>query len=445
MPCSTLIDPVCALHHAASGITHAVSGVANSVTGDLLSVLADGIRSAVAWIFTSLTTWWLKLPSPDLAHEAAIGSMRQWLLPITAAVAITGMITSAARMVLTRRPNPLLDVGSGLVVIAAAGTLGVLVPSLLMQAGDSWSGWVLQKASDGSLSSRMSSLENLTGVPDVIVIVYGIFALVMGTIQAALLMFRQAAVVILAAVLPLAAAGAMSPLTRNWVRKIVSWMLALIMYKPAAAAVYATAFTMIGKGTNLQTIVMGFAMLALSLLAMPVLMRFFTWTTGAIASGGGAGQFLGMAAAGAFAAGAMRSPAAGSGASASEHASYLTSAQSSPAGTAGGANSTPPPSQSAPPSPAVPTAATPPASQPSAPDAKAGAGTGAAGAGSLAGGSTSDRPASSATAGAASAGTATAATAGLAGAATAAVLAGQGLASGARDTAATVTEEGDKR
>jgi hypothetical protein len=446
VPCSTLIDPGCVAHHVVSGIQQSVSGIAGFVTGDFLDALASGIRTSVTWIFTNLTTWWLKLPSPDLAHESAIGAMQQWLLPVTAAVAIAGIIAAGARMALTRRANPLLDVGGGLVTIAAAGTLGVLVPNLLLQAGDAWSGWVLQVSSHGSFGSRMTSLFALTGVPAAVVIVYGFFALVMATIQAALLMFRQAAVVILAAVLPLAAAGSMAPMTRNWIRKIVSWMLALIMYKPAAAAVYATAFTMIGKGSNLQTIMMGFAMLALSLLAMPVLMKFFTWTTGAITSGGGAGQFLGMAAGGMVAAGAVRGSAAGAGgASASEHAGYLGSAQTPPSAAADGASGAG--------APGTPAASATGSAQPTAGDANAAAdtrtastgGPAASGAADGPGGTASGGAAGGSATGAAAAGTAIAATAGLAGVATAAVLAGQGLASGAREAAATATDEGDSR
>jgi hypothetical protein len=40
--------------------------------------------------------------------------------------------------------------------------------------------------------------------------------------------------------------------------------------------VYATAFTMIGTGHNAQTLLMGFAMVLLSLVALPALMKFFT-------------------------------------------------------------------------------------------------------------------------------------------------------------------------
>ena len=67
---------------------------------------------------------------------------------------------------------------------------------------------------------------------------------------------------------------------------------------------------------------MGFVMLLLSVLTLPALMRFFTWTTGTIASSAGGGQLLGAATVGAIAIGAMRTCGGGS---AQEQAAYLDS------------------------------------------------------------------------------------------------------------------------
>ena len=146
------------------------------------------------------------------------------------------------------------------------------------------------------------------------------------------MLFRQGAIVILAGVLPLAAAGTLNPATRPWFRKVTGWMLALIMYKPAAAAVYATAFTLIGTGRNLQTVLTGFAMVVMSLLALPVLMRFFTWTTGAIADSASGGGFLQTALSGAAAVGSIRGPGSGAAGQARMMAGRLGP---QPAGTAG--------------------------------------------------------------------------------------------------------------
>ena len=119
----------------------------------------------------------------------------------------------------------------------------------------------------------------MTGVAaPAVVVVLGIVAIIISALQAMLMLFRQGALVVLAGTLPLAAAGTLTPATRPWFKKVTGWMLALIFYKPAAAAVYAAAFTMIGTGKDVRTILAGFAMVLMSLLALPVLMRFFTWT-----------------------------------------------------------------------------------------------------------------------------------------------------------------------
>ncbi|MEV5831937.1 hypothetical protein AB0L25_40935, partial [Spirillospora sp. NPDC052242] len=126
--------------------------------------------------------------------------------------------------------------------------------------------------------------------------------------------------------LPLAAAGMITTATRPWFGKVAGWMLALIFYKPAAAAVYATAFTFIGEGEELHTLLMGFTMMLISLIAFPVLLKFFSWTTGGTESSSGGGV-LSAVMGGATALGALRAYGGASGggrtASAGEHADYL--------------------------------------------------------------------------------------------------------------------------
>jgi hypothetical protein len=243
------------------------------------------------------------------------------LLPVTVAVAVAAVIAAGARMAIMRRANPLLDVTGGLLTLAAATTLGTIVPAVLLKAGDAWSTWVLQVSTGGHFAGRLAFALSLgQGAASVLVVIFGIIAILLSIVQAALMLFRQAALVILAGVLPLAAAGSIAPMTRPWIRKVTTWMLALIFYKPAAAAVYATAFTMIGSGRDTRTVLMGFVMLVLSVVMLPALMRFFTWTTGTVAGSGGGGQLLGAAAVGAVAVGAMRSSASGG---AQDQAAYM--------------------------------------------------------------------------------------------------------------------------
>src|SRR6266516_1629409 len=262
MACPTLIDPGCL-------VSSIPQQAASAVAGGVIGQIAAAIQSGVAWIVTNTVGWWVKVPSPDLTVEPAVGQLQQWMLPIAAAVAVLGMAIAGAKMTFSRKANPLLDAGS-------------------------------------------------------------VIAIIMATVQAVLMLFRQASLVILAGVLPLAAAGTLTPATRAWFRRVTGWMLALIFYKPAAAAVYATAFTLIGAGTDPRTLLMGFAMVLLSLLALPALMRFFSWTTGAVADSAHGGGFFQTVVGGAIAVGALRSSSGGSGGLGAVEQARLTADQLGP-------------------------------------------------------------------------------------------------------------------
>jgi hypothetical protein len=82
-------------------------------------------------------------------------------------------------------------------------------------------------------------------------------------------------------------------------------MLALIFYKPLAAMVYATIFTLIGNSSSLHSCLMAVAMMVIALVAFPVLLKFFSWTTGGTDSAG-SGALLAAVIGGATAVGAMR-------------------------------------------------------------------------------------------------------------------------------------------
>jgi hypothetical protein len=313
MSCPVLLDPACVVGRVIGSVAGAAVGTA---ANDALSGIASAIQSGVAWITANSVSWWVKLPSPDLATEPAVGRLQQWMLPIAAVVAVFGVIVAGGKMALTRKPNPLIDTGSGLVTIAVTSAVGVLLPTLLLKAGDAWSNWVLNASTGGQFGARLTGLLSMTGLAaPAVVVVLGIVAIIISALQALLMLFRQGALVVLAGTLPLAAAGTLTPATRPWFKKVTGWMLALIFYKPAAAAVYAVAFMMTGTGKNLTTVLTGYAMVGMSLLALPVLMKFFTWTAGQVTDASGAGGFMQAALSGAVAVGALRGYSGGLGGS----------------------------------------------------------------------------------------------------------------------------------
>ncbi|MGI8333650.1 hypothetical protein ACRYCC_27185 [Actinomadura scrupuli] len=328
--CDPVTDPAGCPADRDTGGAFAPPDVVGSLTGDALKSVADSIQHAVSWVVSRTVAWWVTGSSPDLTREPVIGFIQTWTMPISVTVAIAAILVSAGKIMLTRKADPLINVGTGLVAIAAtvggSAAFGTVLANLLLQWGDAWCNWVLPLSTGNDFAHRMILTFGLPGVPSGVGLILGIIALLIAMIQAVLLLFRQAALLILAGLLPLAAAGALMAGTRLWFKKVSGWMLALIFYKPCAAMVYATAFTLIGTGRDLRAILMGFAMMVISLIAFPALMKFFTWTTGGTDSSPGGG-FLGAIIGGATAIGALRSYGTGSGSPggslASEHASYL--------------------------------------------------------------------------------------------------------------------------
>src|SRR5208283_3192476 len=115
------------------------------------------------------------------------------MLPLAVAVAVLGLIIAGGKMALTRKANPLIDVGSGLAVIAATSALGVLLPTMLLKAGDAWSSWVLTASTGDQFAARLTTVLTMPGAASGVVVVLGIVAIVMAAIQAVLMLFRQAA------------------------------------------------------------------------------------------------------------------------------------------------------------------------------------------------------------------------------------------------------------
>jgi len=297
-----------------------------------MDAIGQAFQEAVGWFFKETSSWWVRIDSPDLAQEQAVGHLQDLFQPAQITVAVLAMLLAAGKMALTRKADPLIGVGSGLALVAVVAAIGVTLPNLLLRWVDEWTEWVLNVSTGEAFAERMTQVVTAgAGVPGVLAFVLGLIALIVGGIQAVLLLFRQSSLIILAGVLPLAAAGTLAPATREWFKKITGWMLAMIFYPAAAAAVYATAFTLIGTSESLQTTLMGLSMLVLALVAFPVLLKFFTWTTGASPSSSGGG-LLGAVIGGATAIGAARGfgpigaavGAAGSGvAKAAEHAGHL--------------------------------------------------------------------------------------------------------------------------
>lgn len=282
MTCQPLVPATCVVDGAGSAIGGAVSST-------LGNTFADSMRDGATWVIKTTIAWWIEVPAIDLGRTP-VDAIRGYVLWLAIVVSVVGVMWQAILLMLSRRPEPLLNVGRGLFYVALWSSIGVVGPAAALRAGDAFSVWVLDSAAGGQATDRLVALASLSAIqsPGAVTIL-GLLMMLAGLVQAILMLFREGAVVILSGVVVLAAAGSFTNATRPWLPRVLGWMLALITYKPAAALVYAAALALTGQGDDPRTVVVGLTMMLLAIIALPVLMKFFTWTTGAATSGGGGG------------------------------------------------------------------------------------------------------------------------------------------------------------
>jgi hypothetical protein len=296
-------------------VSDAVGGAVGGAVRWGVDGFADALREGAEWVMRSTVGWWLNIPSIDLASSPA-GRIRSLVMAVSALVAVAGLMWGGIRMAVTRRGDVAWDMGSGLVRLAAVAALAFALPQLLLNFGDSFSGWALDSAVSGSVADRMIGLARMTGVTAPGAVIFAAMLMILaGVAQAVLMFLREGAIVILSGVLILAAAGGFNPATKGWFPKVSGWLVGLILYKPFAALTYAVAFYMIGDDTgDPRTVFVGLTMLLLSVVALPVMIRFFSWAApAAVQAGSGLGGAAAAIGGVGVAAMSMRSAVAGGG------------------------------------------------------------------------------------------------------------------------------------
>lgn len=289
---------------------------------DAVSNLAKSIMEGMSQMVTTLSTFWVSMPTVNLISEDRTGAspvvttVNSQLWPWTLTLAVLAVIIGGIRMIWEQRGAPLKDLLRSLITLTVVSSLGVGVISILIIAADTFASAIIDRSTDGkgfAESMQVLVVTGQTGVGAFILIVLGLIGLIASLVQIVLMVVRSGMLVILAGILPTTAAFTNTEMGRQWFQKAVGWTIAFILYKPAAAIVYSVAFLLMGNTSGRDALVgsiSGFTLMIVALFALPALMRFVTPMVGAVAAGSGAAA---GAAVGALATGAVSMGRAGSG------------------------------------------------------------------------------------------------------------------------------------
>ncbi len=306
-----------------STIGNVLGGAASSAAAGIITVFAHAVLGSLTRAIEWLSTVWMNTPTPTLVDASGnptgtVAWMQGELLPLTAALAVGSVVVGGAKIAVAEAGQAeAREFTRWLFVYVLASAGGVAFAAMLVATCDGFASYVIGQATAGSnfgdhlaqglglvtqavgsgtLQPQGGFLLGLAGTAGsaMLAIVIGAIALVASFVEFVLMAFRGGVLVILCGLIPLAAAFSNVPTGERWLRRIAGWIVALALYKLAAAFCYAAAFRL-SAGTDVIAVMDGLALLVVSVLALPVLLRLtlpaaehFTLHRGAAASAGAA-------------------------------------------------------------------------------------------------------------------------------------------------------------
>ena len=353
-------------------VTQLLSGAASAAAGALIKVIAGWILGGLGSLIAAMSTVWLATPTPAVVDGAgnAIGTTawtQHELIWFTGALAVLSILVGAGRIAWAERGGEeARRLAVWLLTFVAVSAAGVGAAGVLIVACDQLAGWLISQSTAGqnfgqhlanslglvaqttgsaTLNPAAGFLVGLAGTEGsaILAVLVGVLALFASIIEFTILIVRGGVLVLLVGILPFAAAWSNLPTGEKWLRRIVGWIIALALYKPAAALVYAVAFQL-SAGQNIAQVLSGLGLLFISLAALPALLRIVMPAAEGFehhrGMAGAAGAAVGGLASGAIAIGVLTGGGGAALATAGGAADAIGNSGGSAADSAGGAAQT---------------------------------------------------------------------------------------------------------
>ncbi len=260
---------------------------------------------------------------------------------IVAYVAVASLLVAAIRMAYERKGQSMQQAFMGMWKVILVSTLTPVLAALLYQASDAYAQEVYRKANLGENAETILGVTALTSPG--LILIFGLLVMLASFVQIILMYIRLGVLIMLIGTLPIAAAASMTGWGDGWWKKHIGWLIAWLLYKPAAALIIysATSMTQSRKDPGLENTIAGMGMLILSVFALPALLKLIVPATAAL--GGTSGGTVALNFANSIASGAVSIASGGGGGGggskgpAGSPSSGAGAAPSSSAGGAGGA------------------------------------------------------------------------------------------------------------
>lgn len=286
VPC--YLSPTCAAGEVVGGV---VEGAAETTIQAVASSLFAGIADALY----RMNSFWTVAPTKGVQYDATVSTLHISTEYFTAALAVAATLVAAIRMATSRSGQPAAELLRGLVTLVLVSSAGVLLVQLAINVTD-WATLKIVVGTPIDFTKLGVKISAGAGLAPGMGLVLAPIILISVVAQMFLMIAREAVLVVLTGLLPLAAAGSLTSGGSVMLRKTTAWLAAFLLYKPAAAIIYTSAYLLIQNASDVKSYLSGLFWLAMAILALPALMRVISPLALSAGAGGGGAAALGAGA-----------------------------------------------------------------------------------------------------------------------------------------------------
>lgn len=266
------------------------AGVVTSMVEKLLLFFAAWIIQILTEMVNFIGTWWLKIGAPSMGEGSATDRVQTSTIAFVAVAGIIGTVFALIRLARDQDRASAENLVMGMVRTVLTSAIAVSVVSLSLTVADTVSPWLVStisgSATEDGLGKAMG-LDALIGTTMTVVsagamLFIAPIALLGAILNAALVIFSYGIAGALCGLLPIFAASSMTERGRKAFDKATGWLIAVILFKPAAAVIYGFGLALVkgitGESDNdvmnrLISLIAGLVVICTSSIALPALAR----------------------------------------------------------------------------------------------------------------------------------------------------------------------------
>ncbi|MFX0578796.1 hypothetical protein [Nocardia nepalensis] len=309
LPIPDVCDMPLGPQQACEQLGQAASDAAGSALDDIVAQFAESFSSILRFVMT----WWTALPSPQLTdNQGGLGptlsGIREYTSGLQVLLLTCGIMFAAARLALAKRGGVAGEAQESLLMLSRAVFASMAFAAVIAagtRAGDAFAEWVIFDSSRGDAHNIVAELTqfdlktNNSGLGTGVLFVLFLLGIISMLIQLVMLVLRQALLILVVAVIPIAAAASGTGPGSQAYKRLLSWSLAFVLWKPVGALIYAMAFTVAGRDQkDPQLVLLGLILLVMTVIVLPALIRLVAPAVATLGGGGGAAAVLAGGAAG---------------------------------------------------------------------------------------------------------------------------------------------------